>query len=1216
MIKTEYLLLIALLFLLTSFLSFNFVFGGISNSTYDLFNATNLTSFNWTTSNITIGSFNDSIRMTINNYTTYINDEYGQKGRMSAETPNWYTCFPPEGDNNISFIVQNQTGSYTNFTSILNNNATEEFTLSIFPFCPPGKYYGYFNVTRVGNTSDIVNVYTTIHIPLSLSNTLVQNSTEIEGYFKGTFSINDSYHSYYFNTSELNLTNITGLTISLTDLNEDLDIFVFNSSGYLMGKSINKDSSVEQIIDLDLPSTPDMWEIRIYGNVSSGPPYRGDLYFSTLNITNVTDSTKVINALDFGDLDPNATASNNVTLINEDIRNLTGVNEFVEIYRIQIWPLENQTKSFYNLLVPTFAKKIKVKINWTDEAGKNITDWNLYLRDHAGNLIGSSTDKFILSNATNATREEYVEFNGPFNTSEGYWNITVQNATNATMPFSYYNLTAYIWMNESNWVSTNYTNGLNFNRGANYSYHVHINLTIPETQVLDGAYAGFMKYNNSQGWNTKLPISFNISAGTLVINQTLNNGTIRLSDNVGFNRLDTNALTLNLTFNNTGNSDIYYSYNTSDYRLVYGTNNISFSVEGWPSNPITAGSNGLINITISINNTNATTSGVYKGWIFFNATNTTLSSSSYPYNTYNLSLEVNLTDSLILQIVEVNTGDGNSWIENVSTNHNVTLVTKVFLVNGTQIFDDVDQPNFGFNINNFTFSKMTETNITSTTYSNTNITQRTAGADNLCAPGTGKCFINVTTQTSMKGGRYRISLGIEWNNSQSLLIGNATNSSVVVNGTGLSMTALNTMQPSLYEGGTSTYLNVTVINYGPVRANGGMTFSGDVSDCGTVETDSTNCSFTAMSLDGNGTEVCLFVWKFTSKSSVSSHQYCDFTIYPSTDTYFGSAIPGELTTLNNASSAGDDTGDSSSTSSGAATSNATATVSGTTNYLDIIDYLTSISIEQGASQVFGVTVNNTNQTLTQNIILYINNINSSWYSINPSTSVKLKRGQSYVFEVTFNIPSDATVGDHSGKFNATSFFQYKTVTKIYDVVLKDFTLKVTPGAALQSEIKSKLSSYTNDMNNLEQEINQSKDQGYNTSEVESLLSQLKSKLDQANDYVDSGDYTSAYNLLDDIASLINQTRDGLTGLPITGKAGGILGDWWSWGKWVITVVVVVVVAVLGYMFWPTKLGEPKPTPIVQQVVEEKKNKIAETFAKLKERWKKVKEKQEAEKHEP
>jgi len=184
------------------------------------------------------------------------------------------------------------------------------------------------------------------------------------------------------------------------------------------------------------------------------------------------------------------------------------------------------------------------------------------------------------------------------------------------------------------------------------------------------------------------------------------------------------------------------------------------------------------------------------------------------------------------------------------------------------------------------------------------------------------------------------------------------------------------------------------------------------------------------------------------------------------------------------------------------------------------------------------------------------------------------------------------------------------------VVLKDFTLKVTPGAALQSEIKSKLSSYTNDMNNLEQEINQSKDQGYNTSEVESLLSQLKSKLDQANDYVDSGDYTSAYNLLDDIASLINQTRDGLTGLPITGKAGGILGDWWSWGKWVITVVVVVVVAVLGYMFWPTKLGEPKPTPIVQQVVEEKKNKIAETFAKLKERWKKVKEKQEAEKHEP
>jgi hypothetical protein len=344
---------------------------------------------------------------------------------------------------------------------------------------------------------------------------------------------------------------------------------------------------------------------------------------------------------------------------------------------------------------------------------------------------------------------------------------------------------------------------------------------------------------------------------------------------------------------------------------------------------------------------------------------------------------------------------------------------------------------------------------------------------------------------------------------------------------------------------------------------------------------------------------------------VSATEDCDYTISTS-NTSYGSLSGTIYVTAESATTT--TVPSSSSTSGGGDGGDSTSQVSGTANYIDIIDYPTSISIEQGNSKNVAVTVNNTNKTLTQNVILGVNDINSSWYSVSPSTSVKLKRAESYVFGVTFNIPSDATVGDYSGKFNATSFLQFKTVTRIYDTVLKDFTLKVTPGETLKSEIKSKLSSYTTDMNGLEQQINESRDQGYNTSEVESLLSQLKTKIDQANDYVSGGDYTSAYNLLDDISSLINQTNDALTGLSLI--TGRVAGAWWDWGKWVVIVVVVVVVAVLGYMLWPTKLGEPKPVPIIERAVEGKKDKITETFMKLKERWKKVKEKGEAEKRGP
>jgi hypothetical protein len=1160
--------------------------------------------------------------MNLDNHTTYINAQYNQKSQIGT-FPKIYECFPHSGDNNVSFLIQNSTGHATNYTTILNSTNSSDFILSIFPFCPPGKYYGYFNVIRVGNASDVAKVYSTINIPLSLNNTF--NESDKSAYFKGTFYVNDSYHSYYFNTSELNLANITGLTVSLTELSQDLDVFVFNSTGYLIGKSIEKGSSDDKIMNLNLPANSDRWEIRIYGNVSSDSNYRGDLYFSTLNITNITYPNVTVSLLNFGDLNPNTTTSSNFTLTNNDNRVLTSAYQYAEIYHVQVWPQENQTRTFKDFLVPSFAKKIKVKINWTDESGKVITDWNAYLRDPTGNLIGSSTDKFIVSNATNATREEFVEFNGPFNSSnEGYWNITVQNITNSTIPFSYYNLLAYVWMDESNWISTNYTNGLNFNRSANYSYNVSVNLTVPGAQVLDGTYEGFLKYNSSQGWNTKLPISFNVSAGTLVINQTLNNGTVRLTDNIGFNRLGTNALKLNITFNNTGSYPIYYNYSTSNYTLTYGSGNISFSVDSLPSNPINAGGSGTINITVPINTTNTSNQvGVYRGWIFFNTTNATQNSSSYPYNTYNLSLEVNLTNLINVQVVAIDTGDGNNWIENASANYNVTLSTKVFLVNGTQLFDTN-----GLSINNFTSSKMTEINM-STTYSMTNVTQRTSGSTNLCdeSGGIERCYVNVTTPTGMKGGNYTIALGVEWNNSQSILTGNATYNSVVVRDTGLYMTCSDpsSCTISMNEGGNITYFNVSVTNYGPINPNGG-TISFVNNSCAatiTAYTTRTTCDYDTTSgmtynlnqnsVRGNGTQTCIFSWRIVSADDVSSNIACTFNIRTSNTSFHDSnQISGSLTVNNVSASSSSSTSTTSSTTSQSSKSNASSKVTGTTEYLDITDYPTNVSVEQGGSKKVVVKVKNTNNTLTQNMIVYVNGINSSWYSVNPSTAQKLKRGESYSFEVTFNIPSNASIGDYSAKFNATSVYINPVrpdISFIYDTVLKSFTLKVTAGEALKSEITTKLSQYKNDMNSLENQINQSKSQNYNTSEVESLLDQLKTKVNQANSYISNGDYTSAYNLLDGIASLINQIKSDLTGLKIiTGKFGGIKG-WWSWGKWVVIVVAVIVAAVLGYMLWPTKMGETKPVKaVVQEVVGEKKDKITDAFAKLREKWKSIREK--------
>jgi hypothetical protein len=598
--------------------------------------------------------------------------------------------------------------------------------------------------------------------------------------------------------------------------------------------------------------------------------------------------------------------------------------------------------------------------------------------------------------------------------------------------------------------------------------------------------------------------------------------------------------------------------------------------------------------------------------------NTSVTLTSHPYETFNLTLRLNLTNLLDVRVQEVKSTDGDTWTLNSSV-ENATAEFKIYYVNGTAI-----ESQNSLNTSNFTVW-LTHVNVTSyriptsgglSIYNGTNPIYN--GIDPFYR-------INFTVPANIPGGQYSVHVMANYTKNPSYG-GEGSNQTLIINNTGLKLTALTTTSFSFYEGESAEYLNISVINYGPINPGGSITMDDWTNATITAYWANDSCisgqnersfTFTASDPDGtigaNGTETCVFSWKIQPASSVSSDTEVSNLKILATDANF-SGIENIYILVQDNTTTTTTVPSSSSSSSSSSTSNASSKVSGTTDYLNIVDYPSSISIEQGGSKKVGITVNNTNKTLTQNMIVSVIDINSSWYSVNPSTAVKLKRGASYTFEVTFNIPNNASIGDYSAKFNATSVYINPTkpdVSFIYDTVLKSFTLKVTPGEALKSEINTKLSQYKNDMNSLDEQINQSKNKNYNTSEVESLLDQLSTKISQANSYVSNGDYSSAYNLLDGIASLINQTESALINLnPITGQVGEVEGDWWSWGKWVVIVVVVIVSFVLGYMLWPTKPGETKPTPktIVEGVVEGKKDKITETFAKLKERWKEIREK--------
>jgi len=1203
-----------LLFLFIVFFIPNFVLGGVINSTYDFFNVTNITEFNWTTSIIFVGSYNNTITVNINNITTGLYPDYTQTDGESGNYPNtWQICFPEylAGSNNISFVIQNQTGFYTNYTSVMNKGEVENFILFIHLYCPPGRYSGYFTLTRVGNASDKANVLATIDVPLSINNTF--DLTDNSAYFKGTMEVNDSYHSYYFNTSEIP-ENITGFSVKLIQLTDDIDLFLFDESGNLRGKSIKGGSSNEEIIDIDLPPSPEMWEFRVYGNISSS--YRGNLYFSTLNTSKTS--------LNFGVFGPNNTGSESFTLTNEDDRALMNVNEYHEVYHVDVWNTDNISKDITNLFVPNFTKKLKVKIEWTDETGKEITDWNLYLTDPSGNLIGSSTDKFFNSNTTSATREEYVVYSGPFNSNnEGFWNISMRNTTNSSIPLSYYNVTAYIWMDETAWISTNYTNGFDFNSSevGNYTYDVKINLTIPETQILDGKYEGYIKYNNTEGWNTRLPISFNVSVGTLVINNTFNSVTRGVKENIGFNRLGSSALTMDITYNNTGSLPIWYVNTTSNYTLTNDDKNITFSVSNWPSNPINPGTSGVMTITFYINTTlTGNDDGVYSGWVLFNTTNTNLNSSSYPYKTFTLNLEVNLTDELDVRVENIITADGDNQIGNPSQSENITFVTRVYLVNGTQLVD-LNDAGFGITklgIKNFTSASLIESH-GGPQYTLTNINQTSSpGVDGWLCYGTPvKCYVNATTPTGIVGGWYHPKITVQWNNSQSLLTGTGSYNYLYVNNTGLKMEVITpvTKVINLDEGTTHyTYFNISVINYGMRAPDGNLSMDNCAyATIQAIAVNHSNCywlkqqppgerSFTfdrvlnTRTIDPNGTEACEFSWKITAVADVTIDRTCSHMKIVASDPDFGDITEITINIEDKNASSTTTTSSSDATGTTAATTGTTTSTTTTSTtippYLDITSSPNTVSVEQGKSKTESVGVKNTNETISQTVTLSLLYINSSWYNI-PTPSKVIGKEQTSTFTVNFTIPNDAKVDDYDGKFNASSSRKE---------VFKPFTLTVTPGAEMKSEINSSLSDYQTQLDDLEKEIENLEAKGYNTSEAEAVWDSLRIKINNAVTLMDSDDYKGAYDLFDDIESLLNQTRTAIMEAPV------VAGDWWSWGKWVVIGGVGAGAAFLGYLFWPTPEGyAPKKVYAQKQKIEGIKEKFTERYKKLKDSWKKIRE---------
>jgi len=594
--------------------------------------------------------------------------------------------------------------------------------------------------------------------------------------------------------------------------------------------------------------------------------------------------------------------------------------------------------------------------------------------------------------------------------------------------------------------------------------------------------------------------------------------------------------------------------------------------------------------------------GIYEGWILFNATNTTMAFSSHPYETFNLTLRLNLTSLLDLQDLSITATD-NSRIANGTHGENVTAKFKIYYINGTET-----EAGTALNTSNFSVS-LTSMNYSDHTISSLNLSN---GTNPIYSTTTNYYSVNFTIPVHSVGGHYNTSVTANYQKNPSYS-GTRTNQTLIINNTGIRLIANTSITPTVNENGASIYFNATAVNYGPLEATGTLELQNDTSTedyCNIqvqeIRTTGGTCgSFSAgsdtITLALSEGEVCEFSWKITSLGgNISSDKYCEPDLLAS-DASFGN-ITDITITVDDV----DTTTTTTTTTSGGAEGEGEGEGEGEDEdedeesiYLEINTYPSIVSIEQGKNKTESVIVKNLNDTEWQTVTLSVTGIGSSWYDVLINRK-ELEPEQLYSFYVMFLIPDDAEVQDHACEFKASSSL---------DTITKDFTLEVTPGPGMRENINVSLLEYESEISDLENIINSSRDRGKNTTFAESKFNELKELFEMALEYRDTGDYKSAYELFNDIETLLNETKDALEEAGIS--TGGLFGDWWIWGKWVIVAVVGVVAIFLGYLFWPTSTGyEPGKEFVVKTKREIVKDGFSDQYRKLKEKWTKIREKQE------
>ena len=155
--------------------------------------------------------------------------------------------------------------------------------------------------------------------------------------------------------------------------------------------------------------------------------------------------------------------------------------------------------------------------------------------------------------------------------------------------------------------------------------------------------------------------------------------------------------------------------------------------------------------------------------------------------------------------------------------------------------------------------------------------------------------------------------------------------------------------------------------------------------------------------------------------------------------------------------------------------------------------------------------------------------------------------------------------------NETKFGKKSVTLTAYNgslTITKSITLTVEPNNESMDEINKTLQNVSMEVAELMNVIQKKKKSGYDVKFAEINVENLEKNINTTKELIEKGDYISAYNLLSDMKSSIQRTKNIINAAQRTKSSHG-----WVW--FVVIFILVGVVMTGVYIFWPQEHGYKK-----------------------------------------